>query len=113
MTEQEFQEYMYAQVVAEQIRGGEFAGKIRPKIRCASGWAASIQASNLHYSTPRLDGLEAYSAGEIGFPTSVSPELLPYAENDDDESDKANGVFPYVPVSVIVDIINNEGGIVA
>lgn len=110
MTEAEFQELMRAQRVADQILGKY--RNVRPRVVCADGWHASIQASNFHYCSPREDDAEAYSHWEIGFPKTLDPELASYAEDPantlDDSTDY--GVFPHTPVGVVVTLINKHGG---
>ena len=42
------------------------------------------------------------SSVEIGFPTSIIPELLPYKCGDDPPTES---VYSYVPLTVVADII--------
>ena len=81
----------------------------RQRIKCKSGLVMSVQASENHYCTPRVSGWnQKYSEVEIGFPTEVIEELLPYAEDPDDPT---NTVYAYVPVIIVCKIIANHGNI--
>ena len=86
-----------------------------------NGGNISIQASRTAYSEPR-DNFGPYTEMELGYPSkdTVLPEsVLKYVEqsatyNDDGSysgNDPYNSVYPYVPVSVIKELINANGGI--
>lgn len=91
-----------------QSRGVDFPEPI-PRLVCADGLTLSVQASAVHYCTPREDAAW-YWAVEVGFPTVPVPELLPYAE-DADRPTKT--VYGYVPVELVEQIITTHGGIAA
>jgi hypothetical protein len=112
VTEDDFQKYMYAQLVAAQIRGEGYNGKVRPRVELADGSSMSIQASKWHYCTPREDNLERYSTWEVGYVTGNVGPLAEYTENDGaNEDGEYDGVFPQVPTAVVVARINSRGGI--
>lgn len=111
MTIDEFQKLMHAQRVADQILG-EPRRSIRPRLVCADGWHASVQASSYHYCAPQEDNAEVYSHWEIVFPKTLDPELAPYAEDPANTLDDFidYGMFPYTPVEVVVTLVNKHGG---
>lgn len=81
---------------------------ITERIKCVDGFAMSVQASDCHYSTPRVRGLGFYNTYEVGFPSEAEPLLMPYAE---DEDNPTSTVYGYVPVQIIVDVIAKHGGV--
>ena len=89
--------------------------KMKPlaeKIQCTNGVKLSVQASSFHYSTPREDH-GPYSDVEVGFiekyriPYGSPESWIPYGEDGTVVSD----VFAYIPISLVVDFINENGGI--
>lgn len=49
-----------------------------------------------------------YDAMEIGFPSEVVPEIISYAEDEENPTDT---VYGYVPTEIIQSIIDKHGGI--
>jgi hypothetical protein len=83
--------------------------KILPRIRCADGFSMSVQASDFHCCTPKtLDG--PYSHVEVGYPSEPQEKLLPYRIAEED-IDLEHSIFGHVPVAVLVEIINDHGGL--
>jgi hypothetical protein len=80
----------------------------RPFI-CKDGLSLSIQASVFHYCTPR-DNDGPYISVEIGFPSKICPELLPYAE---DILEPTHTVYSYVPIDIVEKLIKDHGGLVS
>lgn len=81
----------------------------RPQMVCADGFTMSVQASEMHYCTPRetlLDG--QYDDVEIGFPSAKEELLMKYAE---DIFEPTETVYAYVPVDVLEKVIEKHGGI--
>jgi hypothetical protein len=74
------------------------------KIECADGFALSVQASNFHYCTPR-DYEGPYTHVEIGFPSEVETELMPYCE---DINDPTGTVYANVPIELVLSLINKH-----
>lgn len=72
----------------------------RPKAICADGFKMSIQASDEHYCQKTDDG--SYASVEIGFPSSSESLLDDYG---------VDGVYGYVPLTVVDAIIAKHGGI--
>lgn len=78
---------------------------IRPQIRCADGFAFSVQASAGHYCSPRVSGLQEYKTVEVGFPSAHEPLL--------DDYDTGYDVYPHVPAGTVQAILRKHGGAVA
>lgn len=83
----------------------------RPRLRCNDGFSVSLQASQDHYCSPRInldDG--EYTEVELGYPSQPEEMLRPYIyyiENDD----LTKAAFEYVPIDIIVEIIKKHNGI--
>jgi len=73
-----------------------------------NGSQVSIQASKVHYSTPRrdLNSYAGYSQFEVGFASWQIPSHLIHKFNS------LSDIHAYVDVSLIQEIINFNGGIV-
>lgn len=79
-------------------------------VMCKSGLELSIQASYSHYCEPRKTGkAEIYQSFEIGYPSKPVEILREYAENIKDLCDT---VYGWVPRSVVMKVIRQNGGIV-
>lgn len=87
-----------------------FNGTHSPQVTCVDGFKMSVQASEYHYCTPRESYADEYSSMEIGFPSEEEELILEYMEGclDDEPTDT---VYPYVPVSVINEVLAKHGGI--
>lgn len=72
----------------------------RPEAICADGFKMSIQASEDHYCQKDDEG--GYVSGEVGFPSPPEPLLDEYGDD---------GVYGYVPLTVVDAIIAKHGGI--
>ncbi len=107
---------------------------VRPRVVCNDGFTISVQANECAYCTPRIsqgladgklyfkgtfnfdrdvaygfiDEFIPYVEVELGYPSEVEEDLLPYAE---DESDPTNTVYGYVPVEIVDSMIQRHGGI--
>lgn len=85
------------------------------RIVFANGESVSIQAGAFHYSYPRKDSVNwtysIYTDFELGYP-SVKPsnEIMQYIENKENPT---GTVYAYVPVQLIVNWINENGGLQA
>lgn len=77
-------------------------------IECADGFKASLQASRFHYCEPREDSCRRYYTIEIGFPSEIVDEWLEFAE---DKNDPTGTVYGYVPVEVVLSVLNAHGGV--
>lgn len=79
-------------------------------IECNDGFRISVQASEGSYCAPRVTADVVYSQFECGFPNMEVPELREWKDGDGDDT---GTVYGYVPVSVIVALIEKHGGIKA
>ncbi len=115
----------YQNIASPQVAGmtpEEFIDAVEPaqenwipifkKIHCKDGFSMSVQASHSHYCFPRITIYSKhsfyYSKMEVGFPSEVEELLLPFAENKEKPTET---VYPYVPVTIIEQVIQKHGGI--
>ena len=89
-----------------ELMEGTKINKIRPRIKCADGYTVSVQAGLGMYSFPRRFSTY-FTHVELGYPSAIDEELLPYAENSDHPT---NSVYGMVPVELVDFIINKHGG---
>jgi len=76
-------------------------------IVCADGYQVSVQASSMHYCSPR-DNVGPYEFFELGFPSGPDVLIDEYAE---DCTYGPGGVYPHVPLKVVLDLLNKHGGV--
>ncbi len=101
--------YKVATVVPEWLDSEIFIHK-RPRIYCNNGFSISVQASKDHYCEPQENIQDGkYSQVELGMPSKEIPELDEYKEIK--EKRQTRSVFPYVPIELIEQIIQQNGGI--
>lgn len=81
----------------------------RPRVECYDGFSISIQASELHYCTPRTNEVgTVYETVELGYPSDYDDIILAFAE---DEESPEDSVYPYVPVLLVDRLLKKHGGI--
>jgi hypothetical protein len=80
----------------------------RPRLYCNDGYSVSVQASEFHYCSPRLNGLQDYKRVELGFPNMEDELINEYADGGDDYTDT---VYGYVPIEIVEKLIEKHGGI--
>ena len=80
---------------------------ILPHIQCQDGLKLSVQTASTAYCTPR-DDYGPWTCVEVGFPTEEVEALMEYAEDPDNPT---GTVYGYVPIQVVVDVVNANGGI--
>ena len=80
----------------------------RPRLCCNDGYSISVQASEFHYCSPRLNGLQDYESVELGYPSAEDELINEYAE---DALDYTGTVYGYVPIEVVEKLIEKHGGI--
>ena len=98
----------YLEITKEKYEDLDYSMlKRRPRIVCADGFDVSIQASQHHYCTPRVDD-GPYSKVEIGYPSEEVPEWMEWAETPESPLDT---VYGWVPVEIIDEVLRNHGGI--
>lgn len=81
---------------------------IRPRLMCADGFSVSVQASETHYCTPRINGADKYETVELGFPSVEDSLIMDYAEEADRPTDT---VYGFVPVHIVCELVEKHGGI--
>lgn len=94
----------------ELINGDEVAQYTRGpsrRIKCADGLELSVQASVFTYCSPR-NNKGPYTHVEVGYPSGYIAKLMPFAE---DASTPTDTVYGYVPVGLVLEIINDHGGL--
>ena len=92
----------------EYFRHAANTESVVPRIYCHSGLNFSVQIGDNAYCHPRTWTAEKWSKAEIGFPNDIIPEIMQYAEDADTP---LKTVYGFVPVSIIEDVIENNGGI--
>ena len=99
---------------------------IYKKAICADGYSISIQGHEGAYCSPRRNTAAlGYSEVELGFPTQSDELINEYAEcgvtdaytdeplpPEELEVAYTKTVYPYVPVSIVQELIKKHGGIV-
>ena len=97
----------------------------RDRIVCKDGFSMSVQASEYHYSSPRITDAPDYETVEVGFPSEEEILLNEYVEgfcpgflgdtpfNDDIHDTYTSSVYPYVPAHVVFEVIDKHGGMVS
>ena len=101
------------EVLRDEVTNGErfiYLAK-RPRIVCKDGFTVSVQASDYHNCIPMetfkpRDG-KTYSKVELGYPNMIDELITYYAEDDD----YTNTVYGWVPVDVVIQLIEKHGGI--
>jgi hypothetical protein len=78
----------------------------RKRLECNDGFNMSIQGGENSYSKPRQFGTN-FIEMEVGFPSEYE-ELIKDYTNSEYYTD---AVYPYVPVSLIIEVIEKHGGI--
>lgn len=78
----------------------------RPRIECNDGFSMSVQGGEFTYSAPKQFG-SSFEEMEIGYPSEYEELIRGYASSED----FTDTVYPYVPVSLIIKVIEKHGGI--
>lgn len=81
---------------------------IKAPIYCKDGFSMSVQASYIHYCSPRKN-TGPWETFEVGFPTMLEPKLYPFMEMRDGEPTQS--VYGWVPIKVLIQIIAWHGGL--
>jgi hypothetical protein len=81
------------------------SGYVKDVIKCIDGFTFSVQNHGFSYSS-KSDGQDDYDTLEVGFPSEIEETLKPYEYLDEN-------IYRYVPIQIILDIINKHGGIVS
>ena len=89
-------------------------------VECRDGFRMSVQASRSHYCEPQ-DDAGPYTAVEVGFPSEYEPLLRDYVDGSpsyieeiplDETGSWTDNVYSWVPVSVVLEVIEKHGGMV-
>ena len=113
MTAEELQRFLVsARLSIDEHSGSQFLHKEPlPVVKCKDGFSMSVQASHFHYCKPRViiawPSFESYTHVEVGFPSGTEELLMPYVE---DKSNPTDTVYPFVPVGVVLEVIEKHGG---
>ena len=84
----------------------------RDNVICADGFKVSIQASEFHYCSPKVSGLNViYTSVEIGYPNEKEELIAEWQESPESERPTYD-VYPYVPAEVVSMMIAKHGGMV-
>lgn len=88
----------------------------RPAMECADGFRISVQAHYGAYCQPRPshpdDEVDQFYQVECGFPSAEVPELAKWKDGDkEDRSTDTESVYGYVPVKVVVALLEKHGGL--
>jgi len=85
--------------------------KVMPRIIMVDGESISVQTGHTHYCTPR-ESYGPWFEVEIGYP-SIDPgeKFAEYFDADWENDDHTDSVYGYVPIDIVVDFINEHGGI--
>lgn len=82
-----------------------------PRITAKNGVSLSVQASEDHYCSPR-ENKGPYYEVEVGFPSIDPPDSWEsYFDGCWDTHDRKQSVYGYVPIDMVVDFINENGGL--
>lgn len=84
----------------------------RKALVCADGFSISVQAHYGAYCQPRpsfrSEDIDEFFKVECGFPNMQVPELADWKDGDGEDIDC---VYAYVPVSVVLALIQKHGGV--
>lgn len=102
-------EYLKRTRVVKRLPSGLTYENVRPWIRCKDGFTVSVQANEYAYCIPRENGANMYEHVELGFPSTADELIEDYAEDPDNPTET---VYGYVPIDIVVELIEKHGGIV-
>mgnify|MGYP004604404563 FL=1 len=84
----------------------------RPVLVMSDGTKMSVQASAFHYCEPRKNGLKDYESFEVNYLNTIIEQLRDYTgcQVESDE-ELLQSIYSFVPKAVILDILEEHGGI--
>jgi hypothetical protein len=85
--------------------------KTVPLVRCKNGFTMSVQASPSHMCSPKSN-VGPWTMVEVAFPSKRVMALAPHREGHCRRTrvPLTQSVYPYVPVEVVVQVIEANGG---
>ena len=83
--------------------------KVTKRLYCKDGFSISVQANEHVYCDPLENKAWPYSKVELGFPNAKDDLIADYAE---DPLDYTDTVYPYVPISIVNELVEKHGSIV-
>jgi hypothetical protein len=86
--------------------------KTVPLVRCKNGFTMSVQASPSHMCSPKSD-VGPWTMVEVAFPSKRVMVLAPHREGYRGWRKRpplTQSLYPYVPVDVVVQVIEANGG---
>lgn len=99
-------EYLAAEHAAYAKAHPSYQSRLARIVKCADGLTISVQASDGHYCDPR-ENVGPWRTVEIGYPSEVVAEILPWVEDPENPTDT---VYGWVPVDVVDAVIAAHGG---
>ena len=106
MTIEKLRKHLQTEITITNLGGDtEYAHKEPAAwINCEDGAKLSVQAGEFLYCSPREIKAD-WTSVEVGYPTVSPPESWnEYGDSDD-------SIFGYVPIEMVVDFINDHGGV--
>jgi hypothetical protein len=99
-------------VQPNKLEGTTYCHKPTTKqILCKNGVKLSVQVGEGLYCSPRNNEGPYYDV-EVGFPSIDPPETWgKYFDGDWENGDKTESVYGYIPIGLVIDFINENGGI--
>jgi hypothetical protein len=85
----------------------------RERLKCKDGVSLSVQASEAHYCTPRVNGADHYSAVEVGYIEDAEGVALEPPESWRDHTDGTGfpaSVYAWVPRELVEKFVEDHGG---
>lgn len=82
-------------------------GCYSPLIYCQDGFSISVQANVCSYCFPKTNE-GPWETVECGYPSDISEDLIPYAE---DPENLTGTVYSKVPVEIVNKVIDLHGGL--
>jgi hypothetical protein len=76
-------------------------------IICADGFKVSVQASSMHYCSPK-DNLGPYTTVELGYPSTEEELFMPYCK---EPNSPTQTVYACVPLKLVTQAILKHGGL--
>lgn len=94
--------------LADYIKENRREDWFTSRVLMNDGFSISIQASRYHYCQPRCNvDPDLYTEFELGYPSEIDSILDGMGEDEN----TVDTVFPYVPISVVNNLIDKHGGI--